>query len=91
MRKHALKRLLSILCAGAVAVSMAGCGQSGDTKKEEKEEISMPDYQEPDYKELYLKLFRATEETINRLIEVQQQCEELYLAAGDHETDSPLP
>ena len=47
----------------------------------------MPDYQEPDYKELYLKLFRATEETINRLIEVQQQCEELYLAAGDHETD----
>lgn len=51
----------------------------------------MPDYQEPDYKELYLKLFRATEETINRLIEVQQQCEELYLAAGDHETDSPSP
>ena len=51
----------------------------------------MPDYQEPDYKELYLKLFRATEETINRLIEVQQQCEEFYLAAGDHETDSPLP
>ena len=51
----------------------------------------MPDYQEPDYKELYLKLFRATQETINRLIEVQQQCEELYLAAGDHETDSPLP
>ena len=38
----------------------------------------MPDYQEPDYKELYLKLFRATEETINRLIEVQQVCEVLY-------------
>ena len=44
MRKHALKRLLSILCAGAVAVSMAGCGQSGDTKKEEKVEISMLDF-----------------------------------------------
>ena len=50
----------------------------------------MSSYQEPDYKELYLKLFRATEETINRLIEIQQQCEEAYLAAGEQKPD-PSP
>ena len=49
----------------------------------------MSSYQEPDYKELYLKLFRATEETINRLIEIQQQCEEAYLAAGEQKPTRP--
>lgn len=32
----------------------------------------------PDYKEMYLKLFRASEEAISILIAVQQECEELY-------------
>ncbi len=33
----------------------------------------------PDYKEMYLTLFRATEQAINTLIAAQQECEELYL------------
>lgn len=39
----------------------------------------------PDYKEMYLTLFRATEQAINTLITAQRQCEELYLdaPAGD--------
>lgn len=36
-----------------------------------------------DYKELYLKLFRATETAIRVLIEAQQECEAAYLAATD--------
>ena len=34
-----------------------------------------------DYKELYFRLFRATEAAIRLLIEVQQECEEQYLSA----------
>ena len=47
----------------------------------------------PDYKELYLKLFRASEEAVNRLIAVQQECEELYLSQDEREgaTESPTP
>lgn len=41
------------------------------------------------YKEMYLKLFHATEDAINRLIKAQRECEELYLSAGDNE-ESPL-
>lgn len=37
----------------------------------------------PDHKELYLRLFRATEEAINVLVEAQQLCEELYLQAEE--------
>lgn len=37
----------------------------------------------PDYKELYLTLFRANEKAINDLIAVQQKCEEIYLASED--------
>ena len=33
----------------------------------------------PDYKEMYLTLFRATEKAINILIDAQQECEEMYL------------
>ncbi|WP_312941891.1 hypothetical protein [Oscillibacter sp.] len=33
----------------------------------------------PDYKEMYLKMFRASEEAINILITAQQECEELYI------------
>ena len=35
----------------------------------------------PDYEEMYLKLFRATEEAIQILIAAQQECEELYINA----------
>lgn len=34
-----------------------------------------------DYKEMYLKMVRATEAAINILIEAQRACEELYMAA----------
>ena len=39
----------------------------------------------PDYKEMYLSLFRATEKAINLLIAAQQECEELYLSAPEPE------
>lgn len=39
----------------------------------------------PDYKEMYLKLFRASEEAVNMLIAAQQECEELYLSEEDKE------
>lgn len=39
----------------------------------------------PDYKEMYLTLFRATEKAANILIEAQQKCEELYISAEDTE------
>lgn len=32
-----------------------------------------------DYKELYLKMLRASEEAINLLIAAQQACEDLYI------------
>lgn len=34
----------------------------------------------PDYKEMYLTLFRASEEAINLLIAAQRTCEELYIS-----------
>ena len=34
----------------------------------------------PDYKEMYLKLFRASEQAINMLIQAQRECEELYIS-----------
>ena len=39
----------------------------------------------PDYKEMYLKLFRATEEAISCLIDAQRECEEMYINAPEHE------
>jgi len=39
----------------------------------------------PDYKEMYLKLFRATEDAISRLIDVQRECEEMYIDAPELE------
>lgn len=36
-----------------------------------------------DYKELYLKLFRASEKAVNLLILAQQECEELYLSTSE--------
>lgn len=38
-----------------------------------------------DYKQLYLKLFSETEDLINRLITVQRECEELYIAQQEQE------
>ena len=35
------------------------------------------------YKELYLKMFRASEKAVRILIETQQECEELYLEEPD--------
>ena len=41
----------------------------------------------PDYKEMYLSLFRATEKAINILIEAQNKCEDMYIEAEDEEED----
>lgn len=41
----------------------------------------------PDYKEMYLAMVRASEETINTLIAAQQKCEEMYLAAGEEDKE----
>ena len=37
----------------------------------------------PDYKEMYLKMVRASERAINILIEAQQECEEMYLSGPE--------
>ena len=37
----------------------------------------------PDYKEMYLTLFRASEEAINLLIAAQRTCEELYISQSE--------
>ena len=39
----------------------------------------------PDYKKMYLTLFRATEQAINTLIQAQQECEELYISEPETE------
>ncbi len=39
----------------------------------------------PDYKEMYLKLFRASEDAVNLLISAQRECEELYLSAPEED------
>ena len=38
---------------------------------------------EPDYKEMYLKMVRASENAINILIEAQRECEEMYMEVGE--------
>ena len=43
------------------------------------------------YKEMYLKLFRATEKAINCLINAQRECEELYISAGESRSEEDLP
>ena len=37
----------------------------------------------PDYKEMYLKMVRATEEAMNCLIAAQRECEEMYMQVGE--------
>lgn len=39
----------------------------------------------PDYKEMYLKLFHASERAINTLIQAQRECEELYISQPEPE------
>jgi hypothetical protein len=39
----------------------------------------------PDYKEMYLKMFWASEQAINILIAAQQECEELYMSSRQPE------
>ncbi len=39
----------------------------------------------PDYKELYFKLFRASNQAVELLIEAQRECEELYCSAAEPE------
>lgn len=42
---------------------------------------------EPDYKEMYLTMCRASEKAINDLIAAQRKCEEMYLSSEDEETE----
>ena len=37
----------------------------------------------PDYKELYIKMMRASEQAIRILIKAQQECEELYVSGPE--------
>ena len=37
------------------------------------------------YKEMYLKMMRASEEAIRILVQAQQECEEMYLSAESDE------
>ena len=37
----------------------------------------------PNYKEMYLKMVRASEQAVNILIRAQQECEELYLSGSE--------
>lgn len=39
-----------------------------------------------DYKEIYLKMLRASEEAIRIIIKAQQECEEMYVNEEKHET-----
>lgn len=36
-----------------------------------------------DYKQLYLKLFNASEDAIERLVAVQRECEEIIISDSD--------
>ena len=41
-----------------------------------------------DYKEMYLKMMRATEKAIRILVDAQRECEELYVIAEEREHPS---
>jgi len=44
-----------------------------------------------DYKEMYLKMMRASEEAIRILIQAQQECEEMYVSVEEPELIEPRP
>ncbi|MPN63724.1 hypothetical protein SDC9_211490 [bioreactor metagenome] len=39
----------------------------------------------PDYKEMYFKIFKASEQAINILVSAQRECEELYVSSQEPE------
>ena len=39
----------------------------------------------PDYKEMYIRMMRASEQAIRILIKAQQECEELYVSEPEAE------
>ena len=41
----------------------------------------------PDYKEMYLKMVRASEQAIRILVKAQRECEELYISAPEPELE----
>ena len=43
----------------------------------------------PDYKEMYLKLFRATERAMNILIAAQRECEEMFISSPGESEEVP--
>lgn len=45
----------------------------------------------PDYQQMYLTLFRASEQAVNILIEAQRKCEELYLSSPEASIKLLLP
>lgn len=45
----------------------------------------------PDYKEMYFKLFRATEKAIDLLIRVQRECEEMYISVPEAKINDVHP
>ena len=45
----------------------------------------------PDWKEMYLTLFRETEKAINILTDAQRQCEEMYINAPEPEIKLLFP
>ena len=42
---------------------------------------------EPDYKEMYLKILRASEKAIDILIEAQRDCEEIYISSEEKSSE----
>jgi hypothetical protein len=40
----------------------------------------------PDYEEMYLKMFRASEQAASILIAAQRECEELYIALSESDS-----
>lgn len=40
---------------------------------------------------MYLKLFRASEEAVNLLIQVQRECEELYISSPELKASEAEP
>ena len=45
----------------------------------------------PDYKEMYLKIVRASEQAINILIKAQHECEELYISGSERSGNETAP
>jgi hypothetical protein len=43
----------------------------------------------PNYKEMYMTMFRAAEDAENILIEAQRKCEELYISDDERDSDAP--